>query len=202
MDCRSRTNSVHLVRSLLSLPFVAEDPMRWAAAGVGSGSARSGQGWREGLFDAALARKWRRKWLKRLGMRPEMVCSRNRWTPKIWYWKHTRRCLEPWRRISPDGRGGEELARRAHLGGGGANRLEMLPQKAEMIECAPGKSFRRALRSRLLCCRRHSRYERRTLSPPLLKDAAKQVRSSVFLPRPRNCFASLVRRSCADRSPK
>ena len=42
------------------------------------------------------------------------------------------------RRLSPDGRGNERHARRACLGRAAASRPEMVPQRLEIIESAPG----------------------------------------------------------------
>jgi hypothetical protein len=47
--------------------------------------------WLEGTSPTGVARKWRRKGLKRLNPRPGMVWPRTRLTPKIWYKAQGRR---------------------------------------------------------------------------------------------------------------
>ena len=82
------------------------------------------------------ARKWRRKGLKRLNPRPEMVGPRKRRTPKIWYKARRRRVgSRPRRPKSSRGRGAagqressRKSSRRLNRGAGGRTARHLAPQ--------------------------------------------------------------------------
>ena len=78
---------------------------------------------------SGVARKWRRKGLKRLNSRPEMVWPRRRLTPKIWYE----------RAAAPRARAPAAQALRAVEAPPAG--LEMAAQKLAKTESAPGNGM-------------------------------------------------------------
>ena len=83
--------------------FVAAE--RWGLP-VASEAPEEIPPWLEARSPRGFARKWRRKGLKRLNPRPEMVWPRKRRTPKIWYKARRRRVgSRPRRPKSSRGRG-------------------------------------------------------------------------------------------------